>query len=206
MDMFVRGKKNKSGTISVQIIDKSSGSYRVIKTVGSSSDPNEIAYLRKKAYTIIPTLIGQTSIDFWSDSTTDSTRYWYPKEYNSIVSKPLLSRHIIAVPMMENYYKNGNLVSGKVTRYNNLGNPCQIYLLETDKPLSAPTHNQDQLVPSGYLKRADLTYDGNNLNLISIQKSDDNKTSYIWGYDNDKPIAEINNSVTNGYYFNVSSI
>ena len=72
--MFVRGKKNKSGTISVQIIDKSSGSYRVIKTIGSSSDPDEIAYLRKKACTIIPTLIGQTSIDFWSDSTKEFVR------------------------------------------------------------------------------------------------------------------------------------
>ena len=72
--MFVRGKKNKSGTISVQIIDKSSGSYRVIRTVGTSSDPDEIAYLRKKAYTIIPTLIGQTSIDFWSDSTKEFVR------------------------------------------------------------------------------------------------------------------------------------
>ncbi len=69
--MFVREKKNKSGTVSVQIIDKSSGSYRVAKTVGSSSNPEEIAYLRKKAYTIIPTLIGQTSIDFWSDSTKE---------------------------------------------------------------------------------------------------------------------------------------
>ena len=69
--MFVRGKKNKSGTVSVQIIDKSRGSYHVAKTVGSSSDPEEIAYLRKKAYTIIPTLIGQTSIDFWSDSTKE---------------------------------------------------------------------------------------------------------------------------------------
>ncbi len=69
--VFVREKKNKSGTISVQIIDKSSGSYRVAQTVGSSSDPEEIAYLRKKAYTIIPTLIGQTSIEFWSDSTKE---------------------------------------------------------------------------------------------------------------------------------------
>ncbi|MGC9342512.1 MAG: IS1634 family transposase [Bacteroidales bacterium] len=69
--VFVREKNNKSGTVSVQIIDKSSGRYRVAKTVGSSSDPEEIAYLRKKAYTIIPTLIGQTSIDFWSDSTKE---------------------------------------------------------------------------------------------------------------------------------------
>ena len=58
----------------MQIIDKSSGSYRVAKTVGSSSDPEEIAYLRKKAYTIIPTLIGQTSFDFWSNSTKDFVR------------------------------------------------------------------------------------------------------------------------------------
>lgn len=69
--MFVREKRNKSGTVSVQIIDKSSGSYRVAKTVGSSSNPGEIAYLRKKAYMIIPTLIGQTSLDFWSDSTKE---------------------------------------------------------------------------------------------------------------------------------------
>ena len=69
--VFVREKKNKSGTVSVQFIDKSSGSYRVAKTVGSSSDPEEITYLRKKAYTLIPTLIGQTSIDFWSDSTKE---------------------------------------------------------------------------------------------------------------------------------------
>lgn len=72
--MFVREKKNKSGTVSVQIIDKSSGNYRVAKTIGSSSDPEEIAYLRKKAYTIMPTLIGQTSIDFWSDSTKEFVR------------------------------------------------------------------------------------------------------------------------------------
>jgi transposase len=69
--MFVREKKNKSGTVSVQIIDKSSGRYRVAKTVGTSSDPEEITYLRKKAYAIIPTLIGQTRIDFWSENTKE---------------------------------------------------------------------------------------------------------------------------------------
>jgi len=37
--MFVRKKKNKSGTVSLQIIDKSSGCYRVAKTAGSFSAP-----------------------------------------------------------------------------------------------------------------------------------------------------------------------
>ena len=40
--MFVRKKKNPSGVISIQVIDKSHGKYRVIKTIGSSSDANRI--------------------------------------------------------------------------------------------------------------------------------------------------------------------
>jgi hypothetical protein len=36
--MFVRKKRNKSGTISVLIIDKSSGRYKVMESLGSSDD------------------------------------------------------------------------------------------------------------------------------------------------------------------------
>lgn len=40
--MFVRQKKNKSGVVSVQVIDKSSGKYKLLKTIGSSNDSSEI--------------------------------------------------------------------------------------------------------------------------------------------------------------------
>jgi len=40
--MFVRKKKNRSGSVSVQVIDKSKA-YRVIKTIGSSKDPEQIS-------------------------------------------------------------------------------------------------------------------------------------------------------------------
>ena len=43
--MFVRKKKNPSGVVSIQIIDKSQGSYKVLKTIGSSSDAIEIESL-----------------------------------------------------------------------------------------------------------------------------------------------------------------
>jgi hypothetical protein len=43
--MFVRKKKNPSGIISIQIIDKSLGKYKVLKTVGSSSDEKDIENL-----------------------------------------------------------------------------------------------------------------------------------------------------------------
>jgi len=42
--MFARKKRNKTGTVSVQIIDKTH-SYRVVQTVGSSKDPNEMEKL-----------------------------------------------------------------------------------------------------------------------------------------------------------------
>ena len=40
--MFVRKKKNKSGSISVQIISKEGGKYKVVKTIGSSKYSKEI--------------------------------------------------------------------------------------------------------------------------------------------------------------------
>ena len=40
--MFVRKKKNRSGTTSVVIIDKSGGRFRELQTIGVSSDEKEI--------------------------------------------------------------------------------------------------------------------------------------------------------------------
>src|SRR5690554_189707 len=62
--MFVRCKKNKSGSTSVQIIDKSSGKYKLIQLVGSSSDKTEIDFLISKANSIIKTYGGQSLLPF----------------------------------------------------------------------------------------------------------------------------------------------
>lgn len=51
--MFVRKKKNKSGIVSVQIVDKSSGRYQLHKTVGSSRNLDEIERLVQKAYAFL---------------------------------------------------------------------------------------------------------------------------------------------------------
>jgi len=61
--MFVRKKPNKSGSVSVQIIDKFNG-YRVVETIGSARDPEEISRLvalgeqfirrQKKQYALFP--------------------------------------------------------------------------------------------------------------------------------------------------------
>src|SRR5690554_3593644 len=47
--MFIREKKNKSGSVSIQIISKDSGRYKVVKTVGSGVTRQEIEHLKIKA-------------------------------------------------------------------------------------------------------------------------------------------------------------
>lgn len=64
MDVFVRKKKNKSGVVSVQIIDKSSGAYQLYRTVGSSSELAEVENLYKAAKQEIAMLTGQEKLPF----------------------------------------------------------------------------------------------------------------------------------------------
>jgi len=69
--MFVRKKKNKSGVVSVQVIDKSSGKYKVKKTIGSSSKPDEIKRLIVEAKQWIRLHLGQKELDFSTKLTSD---------------------------------------------------------------------------------------------------------------------------------------
>lgn len=62
--MFVRKKPNKSGLISVQVIDKSSGRYRVIKTIGSSKNATQVDHMVIEAKQFIKEQTGLEEIDF----------------------------------------------------------------------------------------------------------------------------------------------
>ena len=75
--MFVRKKKNKSGIISVQIIDKSSGKYKVFKTIGSSADSRTIEELYVKAKLVIKNLNGQEQINFEIDKERQLVETFY---------------------------------------------------------------------------------------------------------------------------------
>ncbi len=68
--MFIRNKKNKSGVISVQIIDKSTGKYKVVKTMGSSSDTVEVQKLVYQAAQWIKETRGVIELDFSSELKT----------------------------------------------------------------------------------------------------------------------------------------
>lgn len=62
--MFIRQKKNKSGVVSVQVIDKSSGKYKVLKTVGSSADSLAIERLVSSAGEWVKKHSGLLELDF----------------------------------------------------------------------------------------------------------------------------------------------
>ncbi len=69
--MFVRKKKNKSGLISIQVIDKRSGNYRVLKTIGSSKDSIEIERLFKQGQMWIKNYLGILEFDFNEKASTN---------------------------------------------------------------------------------------------------------------------------------------
>lgn len=62
--MYVRKKANKSGVISVQVVDKSSGKYKLVKTIGSSDKAQELSNLVSKGKEYIIKATGVQEFDF----------------------------------------------------------------------------------------------------------------------------------------------
>ncbi len=86
--MFVRKKRNKSGSFSIQIIDKSSGSYRVVKTVGFSKDPIKLEYLWRKAHYLIPELIGQSTLNLFCEEDNTIHNFFHESHLKVRVTGP----------------------------------------------------------------------------------------------------------------------
>jgi len=62
--MFVRSRPNKSGTVSVQVIDKSRGNYTVLKSIGTGRTEFELSQLEEKAILFIREREGLTNTLF----------------------------------------------------------------------------------------------------------------------------------------------
>jgi transposase len=65
--MFVRSKKNRSGSVSIQIISKARGRYKVVKTLGSATTRQEIERLTRLAEQEIERLSEPLSLFFSQD-------------------------------------------------------------------------------------------------------------------------------------------
>ena len=65
--MFLRKKKNKSGSVSVQIISKSTGKYKVLKTIGCGHTEQEVIKLTYLAKQEIERLFEQPKLFVWEN-------------------------------------------------------------------------------------------------------------------------------------------
>jgi transposase len=61
-DMFVRKKKNRSGTTSIVVVDKSGSKFRELKTIGVSSEDKEIFELEQQGKKWIALQLGERDI------------------------------------------------------------------------------------------------------------------------------------------------
>ena len=62
--MFVRKKKNKSGSVSIQIIDKSSGKFKIVKVIGCAKNEWQETDLISQANEFLSTVTKQNQLDF----------------------------------------------------------------------------------------------------------------------------------------------
>jgi transposase len=63
--VFIRKLKSRKGTVYVQVVDKGSGKYKVLKSLGGSSDETEVSLLVRSAQQWIENHIGLQEFDFF---------------------------------------------------------------------------------------------------------------------------------------------
>lgn len=129
----------------------------------------------------------------------------YPGDYFTTTSSALQSladKHIINVPIRQESIVNGDLYNGEVIIYNANGQPINVYRYESPI-LKAPTaHDPAIIVPSNdYKLKTTLEYESATNHLKRIQPADNFNTSYLWGYNNTLPIAEVRNAVAGNVYY-----
>lgn len=62
--MFVRRKKNRSGSVSVVVVDKHGGKFKELHTVGIASSPEEVDELSRQGQIWIKNHLGIQELDF----------------------------------------------------------------------------------------------------------------------------------------------
>ena len=97
--MFVRKKKNKSGSTSVQIIDTSGPKDKLIQTIGSSFDISELEELCKQGQAYIDQYQGQQQLILGYDQ----DRQFFQHFYHRLPGR--ISAHIIIAFAAYKLYK-----------------------------------------------------------------------------------------------------
>jgi YD repeat-containing protein len=153
------------------------------KTYGNNNDSNSIVTTYQYDTTsLLPTVIKTIS------SRGDSIKLVnkYPSDYPAQGPYDLMVQKNILTPIVEqSEYSNNNFLKSTKTNYYNWGNG-----------LIAPQTVESKKLTNNIETRMRFhAYDSKG-NVLSVSKENDLKTSYIWGYNNSYPIAEVANADT----------
>lgn len=123
--------------------------------------------------------------------------YWYPEDFNDIENfSALIDKHIISSPVKSEVYYGGNIINGKITKYDDYGMPVEIDSYENENLMTKPVDDPSVLttIPDYYEKKVELRYNQNTKKLTEQQLDNDFITCYIWGYDYTQVVAKIENN------------
>ena len=113
--MFVRRKKNRSGTTSVVVVDKLGGKFKELHTVGVSCDETEIDRLCLEGREWIKSHLGIRELDFEVHESKDREREAAEKMLSNVDSILLNGAKLILDKVYD--FVGFNLVGDEILRY-----------------------------------------------------------------------------------------
>ena len=90
--VFIRKKKNKSGSTSIHILEKKGNKNVLVKSIGSSSDPAQINQLFQQGQEFIENYRGQGIFDFHNKEETD----WFDQSFKQIMEIALVGPEAVS--------------------------------------------------------------------------------------------------------------
>lgn len=123
-------------------------------------------------------------------------KYYYPQEYDNGVENfsTLKNKHIIGKAVKTETITENNLTDGIIIKYNNQGEPSQVYKYENASLVPPSTHNPNLLTTNNFQKKASYVYDPTTHILKDVIVAENPYSSYIWNDDYRFPIAKAENA------------
>ncbi|MEP1781860.1 RHS repeat domain-containing protein [Reichenbachiella sp.] len=126
----------------------------------------------------------------------------YPQDYNypnNSVLDTMVNRNIIAVPIERISTVDGSVVSAQAVQYEHLSAddlfvPKTYYTYDTSVPSVSFTGSPDGETFSMYRPTGNVLQRDEKGNVLSLQKENDLKVSYIWGYQKSRIVAKVMNA------------
>lgn len=142
-----------------------------------------------------------------SDEKSIKTVFKYPDDYNDIENiDSLKANNIIANPVKVETSVDNIQTGGVITKYNDHGQPLEVYSYENELLSTTAPHDPAVMVPSNYVRKFTYSYDSTSHLFLEGKPENGRATSYIWAYDKMLPVAKIQNATWTEVLLAVSNL